>query len=276
MSSLNEIPLEKAHFTTIVAFGLIAYLIIGATIYHTQQHVIFRSGGPWFDPPRHLPVEELFVETADGERLYAWWMETAKAEKTVLFFQGNGRNLTHCARRLTTLRHIGVNALLLDYRGYGRSSGEVKKERDLYADGAAAFEFLVNRKHIRPQDIIVWGRSLGGAVAAEIAQNKPISALVLESTFFSLDHLARQKYWFLPTGLLLKFHFANGDKLKHVEAPVIVIHSVEDGYVPFSQASALFEAANQPKRMIRTTGSHLDLFDLNNDAVASLLECLAL
>jgi fermentation-respiration switch protein FrsA (DUF1100 family) len=138
--------------------------------------------------------------------------------------------------------------------------------------GVTAWNFLTNEKKIDSEDIIIWGRSLGGGVAAEIAQSKGIAALILESTFFSLSEVIRWKYWYLPTAWMLKFHFNNGRKLHNITAPIIIIHSTEDDYVPFSQAEKLYNAAPDPKFMIKTTGSHLDSFDARATIIGSPLD----
>ena len=245
----------------IILFGLIAYPVIVVATHYTQSYAIFQSRGASLQPPKRLDIDEVFLPTPDGERLYAWWQQTGVAKKTVLYFQANGTNISHKTFRLETFRKMGVNTLLIDYRGYGRSTGRIKQEQDIYTDGQTAWSYLVREKRIDPNDIIVWGRSLGGAVAAEIAAGKRIAALVLESTFHSLDAMARKQYWFLPTTRLLQFHFETGRKLKNVQAPVVIIHSTEDDYVPFLQARKLFQAAAAPRYLIETNGSHFDSFD---------------
>jgi fermentation-respiration switch protein FrsA (DUF1100 family) len=267
--------LLKGQARFILAFLIAIYLGVGAGIYLTQTQIIFHSEGPYHIPPKHLDIRELFIATEDGEKLYAWWLHTPGAAKTVLFFQENGRNLSFRKKRWSTFARLGMNALLIDYRGFGKSSGRMEKEQDIYSDGEAAWAYLTQSKKVPPGDIIVWGRSLGGAVATHIAQNKAISALVLESTFASMDAMARRRYWIYPTRLLLKYHFPNVEKIKQVRSPVVIIHSAEDRYIPFHQAAALFEAANDPKAMIRVTGSHFDLFEWDEKALSRLTSCLA-
>jgi fermentation-respiration switch protein FrsA (DUF1100 family) len=258
------------HFKAIILFILILYPLVAFTVGNTQSWVIFRSNGASLDPPRGLTIEELYLNTADGQKLYAWWLQSRHAQKTILFFQGNGRNLTHQRSRLKTFAKLGVNALLIDYRGYGRSSGKIVKEHDIYTDGTTAWNYLVDQKRIAPADIILWGRSLGGAVATEIADRNEVATLVLESTFFSMDDIARIKCWFLPVELFLQFHFTSGEKLKRIDCPIVIIHSTEDDYIPFAQAAKLYAAANEPKTIIKTRGSHLDLFDHSDNDVAQL------
>jgi fermentation-respiration switch protein FrsA (DUF1100 family) len=254
----------------------IGYPLVVASAYFTQSDVIFSPRGTSGKPPKHLDIVNVVLHTHDGERLNAWWQQTKNAKKTVLYFQGNSTNISHKTSRMNTFHKMGVNVLLMDYRGYGKSTGRIKREQDIYFDGMTAWEFLIVEKRIRPKDIIVWGRSLGGGVATEIAQFKNISALVLESTFYSLDELARLKYWFFPTKWLLKFHFENGSKLKNIHAPIIIIHSTEDGYIPFSQAIKLFDSAPNPKQLLKTKGSHLDLFDSQITVLSKLMKFLSL
>ena len=248
-------------FTIVILFVLLVYPLLVVAAKHTQSYAIFQSRGASFTPPKRLAIDEAVLTTPDGERLHAWWLQTKDAKRTVLYFQGNGTNVSHKIPRLKTFRKMGINALLIDYRGYGKSTGRVKNEVEIYTDGLTAWNFLTAEKGIDPEDIIIWGRSLGGGVATEIARFKDIAALVLESTFYSLDEIAKRQYWFLPTTWLLNFHFENGRKLKQVTAPVVIIHSVEDDYIPFLHADRLFEAASVPKYIIATTGSHWDSFD---------------
>jgi len=251
----------KKDIAAIVIFALAAYPVVVMAAHFSQSYAIFQSRAPSLSPPPHLDIDERFLATPDGQRLYAWWMQTGGAKKTVLYFQANGTNISQKLFRLKTFKEMGVNALLIDYRGYGKSTGRIRQEQHIYTDGQTAWNYLVDEKRIDQEDIIVWGRSLGGAVATEIARGKKIAALVLESTFFSLDTVARRQYWFLPTTKLLKFHFENGRKLQQIRAPVVIIHSTEDDYVPFSQARELYAAARRPRYLIETTGTHIDSFD---------------
>lgn len=266
----------KKETLIIVVFLLVTYPLVVTAAYLTQHAVIFHSRGASLKPPRHLDIKEMVLHTPDGERLYAWWQKTEKATKTVLYFQENGRNISFRTQRLHTFQKMGVNALLIDYRGYGKSTGKVKKEQDIYIDGLTAWYYLTRDRKIAPKDIIIWGRSLGGGVAAEIAQFKPVSAVILESTFASLGEIARRQYWYFPTQWMLKFHFDNRSKLQNVKSPVVIIHSTEDNYIPFGQATKLFTASPQPKYFIETKGSHYDLFDHQGSALVELMEFLRL
>ena len=251
----------RKDIAAVILFVLLGYPLIVLAAQYTQSYAIFQSRGASLRPPKNLAIEALVLNTSDGERLNAWWLETKNAKKTVLYFQENGTNVSQKIPRWNTFREMGVNGLMIDYRGYGTSTGRIKKEEDIYTDGLAGWNYLTMDKGIDPKDIIIWGRSLGGGVATEVAWRQDVAGLILESTFYSLDEVVKRQYWFLPTAWLLRFHFENGRKLKQVKAPVLIIHSGEDEYISFSHAERLFQAAPGPKYMIQTTGSHVDSFD---------------
>jgi hypothetical protein len=160
---------------------------------------------------------------------------------------------------------LGVKALLFDYRGFGQSEGNIRRESDIYLDGQAAWNYLHKNHRIPARDIVLWGRSMGGAVAVEIARHQPAGLLVLESTFFDLEEMARIHYAWLPTRYLLKYHFGNGEKVADVCSPVIIVHSPEDGYIPFDQGRHLFDLAPEPKILLPTAGLHTEFFDGRSD-----------
>jgi uncharacterized protein len=244
-----------------LVFGAGVYILVVIAAYHTQSAIIFHPGGLAVNPPKGFPIETVSIPTVDGLRLKGWWLPAASTRRTVLFFQGNRLRASDHTLRLQTLAALGVNALLFDYRGFGQTAGRIRREEDIYRDGQAAWDYLRHERGIPAEDIILWGRSLGGAVAVEVARHQPAGALVLESTFYALDEMARIQYWWLPTGTLLKFHFRNGAKLQDVRTPVIIIHSPVDRYIPFAHAQRLFKAASEPRVLLTTTGHHLELFD---------------
>lgn len=244
-----------------LVFGAGVYILVVIAAYLTQSAIIFHPGGLAVNPPKGFPIETVSIPTANGLRLNGWWLPASGTRRTVLFFQGNRIRASDHTLRLQTLAALGVNALLFDYRGFGQTAGRIRREEDIYRDGQAAWNYLRHERGIPAGDIILWGRSLGGAVAVEVARHQPAGALVLESTFYTLDEMARLHYRWLPTRFLLKFHFRNGAKIRDVRAPVIIIHSPQDRYIPFVQGQRLFETAPEPKVLLTTTGHHLELFD---------------
>ena len=234
--------------------------------YFKQKDYIFFPTKTYTPPPSHLNIEEVFIDTEDGEKLHAWWLANNEADKTVLFCHGNGGNLTDRDFRLGIFDSLKVNALIFDYRSYGKSSGEIRKEEDLYTDVKAAWNYLAVNKSIPPEKIIVWGRSLGGAMALDVAQGKNVAAVIVEATFFSADDIAKEYYWYLPHKLLLRYHFRGGEKIQNVKAPILIVHSKEDEMIPYRQGEKLFEVAPEPKELFTIKGSH------NTDTVVSYQE----
>lgn len=248
-----------------LAVGLGIYVLVVIAAYFTQSSIIFRTGGLTVRPPATLPIEGVTFKTSDGLVLNGWWLDSATPGRTVLYFQGNRHSPSEYRQRLATLAHLDVNALIFDYRGYGQSPGHIHEEEDIYRDGLAAWEYLCRQRAIAPEDVILWGRSLGGAVAVEVARRRPVGGIILESTFNSLGDMAACQYGWLPARRLLRFRFDSGVKVAQVRAPLLVIHSPEDRYIPFDQAQNLFRQALPPKFLLKTSGSHLDLFEAREE-----------
>lgn len=152
-----------------------------------------------------------------------------------------------------------LNVLMFDYRGYGRSEGS-PDEKGTYLDAEAAWRYLVEQRRERAGQIVIHGRSLGGAVAAHLAGDHTPAALVLESTFSSIPDLAARLYWWLPVRWLSKFHYRTAERVAAIQCPVLVIHSRDDDLIPFEHGRHIFEAAPQPKRFLEIRGSHNSAF----------------
>ena len=154
---------------------------------------------------------------------------------------------------------IGLSTFIFDYRGYGESAGK-PSEQGTYFDAEAAWSYLVLKKLADPKEIIIYGESIGGAVAAWLAQDHHAKALILESTFTSVKDLGAKLYPYLPVRLLARFDYNAVNYIRKVHCPVLIIHSPEDEIVPFSQGRLLFESANEPKEFLEIRGSHNEGF----------------
>ena len=227
-------------------------------LYALQEQFIFYPSSEIISHPIRsgLKWEPVSWKTTDGETLQGNWMENEGALHTVVYFHGNGGNISILAGQMYVFQTLGVNALIFDYRGFGESSGKIKREFDLYEDGKSAIKFLEGQKHIPLENMIFWGQSLGTGVATELAQNQNIAALILDFPFLSLPSVAQMHYPFLPMKFLMRYKFDNAQKIKNVHAPVMMFFTKEDEIIASTQAPELFALANNPKELVELTGTH--------------------
>jgi fermentation-respiration switch protein FrsA (DUF1100 family) len=150
---------------------------------------------------------------------------------------------------------LRYSTLIVDYRGYGKSTG-TPSEEGTYRDAQAAWNYVRDVRRARPQDVVILGESLGGAVASWLAARVSPAAVVLLSTFTSVTSLGAEVYWFLPVRLLSRFGYDNLTNLKQIRAPVFIAHSAQDDIIPYAHGKRLFEAASEPKAFLEMHGGH--------------------
>lgn len=213
----------------------------------------------------HEPVD---IRTEDGESLHAWWVPASvrspEGRGIVLFFHGNAGNISHRLDYLLMFNRLGYATLIVDYRGYGRSSG-VPSEQGTYRDALAAWQWLAHKRNAAPQDIVLAGESLGGAVASWLAARHAPRALLLMSTFTSVPDLAAQIYPFMPVRLIARFGYDNLSNVRRIRSPLLVAHSRDDEIVPFAHGQALFAAAAGPRQFLEMRGGHNEAFIFTRD-----------
>jgi uncharacterized protein len=202
-----------------------------------------------------LAFEPVDIATTDGETLKAWWVPADGPRGTILFFHGNAGNMSHRLDYLLMFSRLRYSTLILDYRGYGQSSG-TPSEQGTYRDAEAAWDYLRHSRSVRHDDLVIAGESLGGAVAAWLAAMVPPRVLVLFSTFTSVSDLGAEMYWFLPVRLINRIGYDNLASLERVRAPLFLAHSRDDDVIPFSHGRKLFEAAAGPKAFVEMRGGH--------------------
>jgi fermentation-respiration switch protein FrsA (DUF1100 family) len=202
-----------------------------------------------------LAYEDVWLQASDGVRLHAWYLPREASRRTVLFLHGNAGNISHRQASLEIFHRLGLNVLIVDYRGYGRSEGR-PSEVGLYRDAAAAWEYLMQRRGVAAGDIVLFGRSLGGAVAAHLAAEVQPGAVILESTFSSARDFVQELYPLLSWLIVRRFEFDSAARMQAVNSPVMVLHSPEDEIMPFSLGQKLYEAATEPKVFHALRGDH--------------------
>jgi uncharacterized protein len=241
----------------------LAYAGLAALMYFQQDRLLYfpGMGRELATTPARLglPFEDLSIPTEDGETLHAWWIPAKDARGAVVLFHGNAGNISHRIDYAAMFDRLGFSTLLVEYRGYGRSTGS-PSEQGMYRDAAASWRWLTQTKGIRGSDVVLFGESLGGAVAAWLAAREHPRALVLASTFTSVPDLAAELYPFLPVRLLSRFRYDTLDALSRVQAPVLVAHSKSDDIIPYSHGERLFAAAREPKSFLELRGGHNDGF----------------
>jgi hypothetical protein len=245
------------------------YLLVVFLAFVFQDRMVFFPDPHLVGNPGNLGLdyEDVWIESADGYRLHGWFVPGPRdnARATVLFLHGNAGNISHRLEMLKIVHQLGLNCLMLDYRGYGQSQGS-PSEQGLYTDAEAAWNWLVQEKGLSSRDIICWGRSLGGAVAAYVARDKNPGALIIESSFTSLPELGQKLYPFLPVKMISRMSFSTPQYIKYMSCPVLVVHSPEDEIVPFAFGEELYRAAKEPREFLQIQGGHNEGFLVSGEA----------
>lgn len=247
------------------------YVVLLLFLYFYQSSLIFFPSRNLYATPEsvNLGFEEVEL-ISDGTRISGWFVPAKLTGPVVLFCHGNAGNMSDRTEILRQIHDADLSVLIFDYAGYGHSQGQ-PSEKQAYSDALAAYDELLRRGY-SPDQIIVYGRSLGGGVAAHLAQAKPIKALVLEATFTSLTDVARVHYSWFPVGLILSHKFNVSAALKNVTSPVVFIQSPEDELMPYDMARKNFELANEPKKFIQSSGGHNTLAPVDWKGILSFVE----
>jgi fermentation-respiration switch protein FrsA (DUF1100 family) len=246
---------------------LSAVRIVGLAYVGMCLMVVFRQSRFVYHPDREesmtpgdvgLPYEEVRLTTADGETLAAWFVPAGNDHAPVLLFcHGNAGDRADRVGTVALMHDMGFAVLLFDYRGYGSSTGR-PSENGTYADARAAWDYLVETRGIPAARIVVYGRSLGGAVGAPLAAEVQPAALVVESCFSSAPDMAARMFPYLPVRLLCRFRYDTKSAVAAVACPVMVAHSPGDKMIAFSHGRRIFDTAPEPRVFVETTGGHND------------------
>ncbi|MES9876416.1 MAG: alpha/beta hydrolase [Candidatus Sedimenticola sp. 1PA] len=243
-----------------LAIFALGYSAIALFLFFTQSSMIYFPGIQSrqidYTPDRFgLDYEDVNITTEDDVKLHGWFLPATSPRATLLFFHGNAGNISHRSDSLKLFHRLGLDVLIIDYRGYGQSEGK-PSEQGTYLDAEAAWRYLTRDRGVDGRGIILFGRSLGGSIAAYLASNREVMGLIIESAFTSVPDIAAELYPLLPVRLLARFKYDTRAYLDGVSAPVMINHSREDEIAPFSHGEALFEAASQPKRFHELQGGH--------------------
>lgn len=250
-----------------VGLGLLLYLMQGRMVFLANLPGRALTATPG---DIGLAYENVSIDTADGERLHGWYVP-AGGNGVVLFFHGNAGNISHRLDSLAIFHKLGLDTLIIDYRGYGESTGSPSEE-GTYRDAQAAWDHLVNERGIAPRRIIVFGRSLGGAVGAWLASRTRPAGVIIESCFSSGADMARRLYPFLPARLITRLRYPVTDYARGISSPLLVVHSRDDEIIPFEMGQSIFDAAPGPKTFLELRGDHNTGFLLSRASYVPALE----
>jgi len=239
--------------TYIIALLLIFFSCQSKFVYHPDKQII---GTP---KDKGLNFESVSLETQDKIRISGWWIPAHKPRGVVLFCHGNAGNISYRLESIKIFNKLGLSVFIFDYRGYGKSKGE-PSESGTYLDAVAAWDYLIKKRNICPNDIIIFGRSLGGSIAAWLATGHNSRMLIAESTFTSIEELGKNLFPSFFVSLILSYKYSTIEYIKNVQCPVLIIHSVDDDLIPFEHGMRLFESAKGEKELLKIHGSHNEAF----------------
>ena len=236
-----------------VVFVIILWFFQSRLVYFPQREITMT-------PDKiGLSYDEISFDASDGVKLSGWFIPAENSRGMVLFCHGNAGNISHRLESILVFNRLSLDVFIFDYRGYGQSEGKPTEE-GTYLDAEAAWDYLVENRQADPAGIIIFGRSLGGAVASWLAKERTPGALIVESTFTSIPDIGAEAYPFLPVRLMSRFDYSTVDFIHGVTCPVLIVHSRDDELISFNHGLKIFEASNEPKDLLEISGSHNDGF----------------
>ena len=225
----------------------------------------------WHPRAEGFPVEDTWFRSAAGLKLHGWWRPHPRSERCLLYCHGNSGSLAERVKVLQHLARLPVSLFAFDYRGYGKSEGR-PSEAGLFEDVRAAFRHLVEVHRIPSETVVLFGHSLGGAVAIDGALDLPVAGLVVEASFTDIRSMARVRFPQVPAHWVARNEFRSISKVAEVRMPKLFIHGTRDKTVPFSMGRQLFEAAPEPKEFFAVDrGGHSDLYLRGGEAYRQTL-----
>jgi uncharacterized protein len=248
-------------------FLAIAYLTICLVLFFGQNRLIFFPPKTLDRTPAafNLRYQDVWLPVSNqsgSDRMHGWWIPNDRSRDTLLYFHGNGGNVSTEVGMAYRFHQLGLSVLLIDYRGYGQSEGGFPSESAVYQDAQTAWDYLIQEQKVSAKKIMIYGHSLGGAIAINLATQHPEAAgLIVQSSFTSLQAMAAGdwKFRLFPIELILTQKFDSIAKVPFLKTPVLFIHGMADLVVPESMSRSLYQAASQPKQLLLVpNGGHND------------------
>ena len=250
-------PVIVRKMTEWFVLPLLGVLLLNGLMYFQQPRMIFFPLRTLGATPTDwgYGYEDVTLEAEDGISLHGWYIPREGARRVVLFLHGNAGNISHRRESVEIFHQLGLGVFIFDYRGYGQSEG-TPSEAGLYRDAFAAWRYLTGVRGFEAADIVIFGRSLGGAVAARLASEVTAGGVILESTFSSARDFTNVVFPLLSRLVILRYDLDAARAVGHVTSPVMVLHSRDDEIMPFELGRTLYAAASDPKRFVELRGDH--------------------
>jgi fermentation-respiration switch protein FrsA (DUF1100 family) len=254
---------------SILTIAISIYVVFALMLYLFQDRMVYLSNLPdrALDASPSdigLDYENVSLTTSDNERLHGWYIPAVDSRGVLLFFHGNAGNISHRLDSIKIFHELDLDILIIDYRGYGQSTGKAT-EQGTYLDALAAWDYLINSRRIPADQIIVFGRSLGGAVGAWLGVQHTPAAVIIESSFSSGVDMAHRLYPFLPVRLITRLKYPVVDYAARLDCPVLVVHSRHDEIIPFTMGQAIYAAVKQQKKFLELRGDHNNGFLISQE-----------
>jgi hypothetical protein len=244
----------------IIRIAVAVYIGMSLLVYFRQAKYVYYPSRKIIDNPGDIGLhfEDVLLKTQDGETISCWYVPAGGytgSGRVVIFSHGNAGNIGDCLGTIEVFNKMGYDLMIYDYRGYGASTG-TPTEEGTYWDALTVWNYVKGDKGVPPEKIVLFGRSLGGAVSAWLAEQVDPAALIIESSFTSAAAMAGKMFPYLPVGLICKFDYNTEERLRNVTCPVVIASSIDDEMIPFSHGQKLFEAASEPKMFVEMRGGH--------------------
>lgn len=262
------------YFLFLFILIIFCYLIFAFIMYLSQKSFIFHPKKNINCTPADLELEfqTFYITTKDNEKLHSWYIPCNNSKPTILFCHGNAGNISHRLELIYFFYSLGYSVFIFDYRGYGKSTGTIS-EIGIHDDIISAWYYLTYKIKVPPSKIILFGRSLGGFVASYLCSNYSPAALILESTFTSIEALASKKFPYLPIKSLLKHKLKTINYIENINTPTLIFHSESDNLVPIEYGNKLYNTIKiNNKKFVTLEGAHNDAFYISKDKYKNAIE----
>jgi uncharacterized protein len=251
-------------FQSVLTIALSVWIILCLFLYFMQSSYIYYPYAELTATPREVGLDfnDVSLITRDDKKIHGWYIAHPAPRATLLFLHGNAGNISHRLEKILIYHQLGIQVFIIDYRGYGQSEG-TPSEEGTYLDAEAAWHYLTREKNIPEKSIILYGESLGAAVATWLGVRYSAGALIIESGFTSIESIAKHYYPYLPVSLITRIKYPSLERIMRISSPTLVVHSVDDEIIPFTHAVELYDSAIGPKSLLKLSGDHNNGFDMS-------------